>query len=461
MEDAPILYGPYLTADLPGVGGRIKVDYDDFRVQEIPLYLPSGQGQHTYITFEKRGLSTFQAISRIARAMGVNPQSVGYAGLKDAHAVTVQTLSLFDVPPERVERLRGRQDEYSRLASLQDIRILAVSRHTNKLKVGHLRGNRFTIRVRDVVPDALPAAQAILDVLARRGVPNYFGAQRFGVRGDTHLLGRELVRQDAQAFLCRFLGMPHPAETPQIRQARALFDQGDLAASLAVWPATMEEERRTLQMLCDRPTEPVRALRALPVKIRRFFISAYQGALFNRILAQRLPALDRLQAGDLAWLHDRGAVFLVEDPQAEQGRADRLEISPSGPLYGYKMTMAQGLPGEVERQVLVEEGVTLQDWRVPGLQLKGARRPLRFPLREARAWYDRGCTQPGCTQPGCTQPGCTQPGGCTQPDCTQPGCTQPQLMLSFSLPAGCYATVVLAEVMKTGRADPGGLTLLP
>jgi len=439
-KDVLILYGPYLTTDLPGVGGRIKVDYDDFRVEEIPLYLPSGQGQHTYVTFEKRGLSTFQAISRIARAVGISsrgsiPPSVGYAGLKDAHAVTVQTLSLFDVPPERVERLMEGGGS-SQTPLLPGIRILAVSRHTNKLKIGHLRGNRFTIRVRDVAPDALPAAQAILDVLARRGVPNYFGEQRFGARGDTHLLGRELVRQDAEAFLRRFLGMPHPAETPQIRHARALFDQGDLAASLAAWPATMEEERRALQVLRDRPTEPARALRALPVKIRRFFVSAYQGALFNRILAQRLPTLDRLQVGDLAWLHDRGAVFLVQDPQAEQARADQLEISPSGPLYGYKMTMAQGVPGEVECQVLAEERIALQDWRVPGLKLKGARRPLRFPLREARAWYDGGCTQPiGCTQPV--------------------GCTQPPLMLSFSLPAGCYATVVLAEVMKTDQADPG------
>jgi tRNA pseudouridine13 synthase len=407
---------PYLTADLPGVGGRIKVDYDDFTVQEIPLYLPSGQGQHTYVTLEKRGLSTFQAVSRIARAVGVDPQSVGYAGLKDAHAVTVQTISLFDVPPEQIERRAE--------GTLSGIRILSVSRHTNKIKIGHLRGNRFTIRVRDVAPDALPAAQAILDVLARRGVPNYFGEQRFGVRGDTHLLGRELVRQDDEAFLRRYLGMPHPAESPQVRQARALFDQGDLPASLAAWPPSMQEERRVLQVLRDRPSEPARALRALPVKVRRFFFSAYQGALFNRILARRLPTVDRLEVGDLAWLHDRGAVFLVEDPQAEQPRADRLEISPSGPLYGYKMTPAQGAPGELEAQVLAEEGVTLPDWHVPGLQLKGARRPLRFPLREARVEYDAG---------------------------RDPGGAQPSLVLSFSLPAGCYATVVLAEVMKAGQ----------
>ena len=114
----------------------------------------------------------------------------------------------------------------------------------------------------------------------------------------------------------------------------------------------------------------------------------------------------------MAYLHDRGAVFSVEDPEAEQARADQLEISPSGPLFGYKLTVAGGAPGEMERAVLAEERLELESFRLPGMRLKGARRPLRVPLGEARAWLDDG------------------------------------LMLSFSLPPGCYATVVLAEVMK-------------
>jgi tRNA pseudouridine13 synthase len=395
------MFTPYLTADLPGVGGRIKVQNADFCVREIPLYLPSGQGDHTYVTIEKEGLSTFRAIRHIAQALGINPRQVGSAGLKDAHAVTVQTLSLGDVAPERVERL-----------DLPHIRVLAVSRHTNKLKMGHLAGNRFRIRVREVAESALPTAQAILDVLIRRGVPNYFGEQRFGVRGETHLLGRELVRGDDEAFVRHYVGMPQAHESPPVQRARRLFEQGDLAASVRAWPHSMANERRVVQSLLERPGDLSRAVRTVPTRMRKFFASAYQGALFNRVLAARLDAIDKLQRGDLAWIHGKGAVFRVGDPEQEQGRADRLEISPSGPLYGYKLTVAQGVPGELERQVLEQEGLDLEDFRVRGIKLKGARRPLRFPLREVEAWYDEG------------------------------------LMLSFVLPPGCYATTVLAEVMK-------------
>jgi tRNA pseudouridine13 synthase len=435
---------PYLTADLPGVGGRIKVHDADFRVDEIPLYPPSGYGEHTYARIEKTGISTFEAAHRVARALGVDPRTVGYAGLKDAHAVTVQTLSLGDVSPAEVERL-----------DVPGVRVLAVDRHTNKLKVGHLRGNRFTIRVRDtaclldagcIVEEAgvrdtelepgissgvasetvLSAAQAILDVLIRHGVPNYFGEQRFGFRGDTHLLGLALVRQDPDAFIRRFVGMPHPAETPRVREARTLFEQGDLQASWQAWPRHMEAERRVLRTLLDRPDDPRRAIRALPNRLRKFYVSAYQSALFNEVLALRLAGagpdsgstverhavLGCLMLGDLAWIHGKGAVFVVDDPDSERARADRIEISPSGPLYGYKVTLAQGVPGEVEQCVLAEQGLELDDWRLRGLKLKGARRPLRFPLREVALSYDKG------------------------------------LLLSFVLPPGCYATAVLREIIK-------------
>ena len=393
---------PYLTGDLPGVGGRIKVRNDDFRVIEIPLYPPSGRGEHCYVRIEKDGMTTTRAIHVIARALGIDPRAVGCAGLKDAHAITEQTLSLGDVDPARVAALE-----------LAGIRVLSVSRHTNKLKMGHLRGNRFAIRVRDVPEDSVPAAQAIFDQLGRCGVPNYFGEQRFGLRGDTGLLGRALVRGDVASFVRRLVGMPHPVESPPVQRARQLFEEGNLHASLEAWPRGMANERRAVQSLVDRPDDWLRAIRSVPTSQRKFYVSAYQGALFNRILARRIDALDQLQVGDLASIHGKRAVFLVADLDAEQPRADRLEISPSGPLYGYKLTMAQGKPGEIERQVLDEQGLRLEDFRMRGMKLRGARRPLRVPLREVEVGYDAG------------------------------------LMVSFGLPPGSYATIVLAEVMKT------------
>jgi tRNA pseudouridine13 synthase len=392
---------PYLTAGLPGTGGRIKVEHADFRVEEIPLYEPSGEGQHTYVRIEKEGMTTYQAIDRIARALRIDRRSIGYAGLKDAHAVTVQTLSLGDVDPAAVRAL-----------ALPGIRVLGVSRHTNKLRTGHLAGNRFTVRVREVPEEAQAGAEAVLEVLQRRGVPNYFGVQRFGLRGDTNLLGKALVHQDAETFVRRLAGMPGPAESAPVRAARQFFEQGDLDASLEAWPRQMGNERRAVETLLRHPDDWERAARSVPKNVRLFFVSAYQSALFNRLLGRRLDAIDRLMAGDLANLRGRSAVFLVEDPATEQRRADRMEISPSGPLYGYKLTMAQGVPGEMEQHVLGEESLALEDFRLPGLRIKGARRPLRVPLDDYRVWYDEG------------------------------------LMLSFTLPPGAYATIVLDEVMK-------------
>ncbi len=397
------MFLPYLTADLPGTGGRIRVRDTDFYVEEVPLYTPCGSGEHTYVTIEKVGLSTFQVIRLIADALGIDPREVGCAGLKDTHAVAVQTLSLGDVEPARVAAL-----------NLSGVRVLNVARHTNKLKMGHLRANRFVIRIREVTEQALPRARAVLDVLQRRGVPNYFGQQRFGVRGDTHLLGRALVRGEAESFVRRFVGTPHPAESPRVREARRLYDEGRLAESLHTWPRNMEYERRVVRVLLAHPGDWERAVRSVPSRMRKFFVSAYQSALFNRVLARRLSTFDHLQHGDLAWIHGKGAVFLVQDPADEQPRADRLEISPSGPLYGRKVKLAQGMPGEVERQVLAEEGLTCASFRP-----RGARRPLRFPLRDVQIWYEEG------------------------------------VMLAFTLPPGCYATAVLDEVIKD-RATAGG-----
>lgn len=396
----------YLTAGLPGISGRLKVEFADFQVEEIPLYLPSGEGEHTYFAIEKQGLPTFRAIHEIARALHVPAAEIGYAGLKDAHAVARQMLSLHGVEPAAVEALE-----------LPSIKILWARRHTNKLRPGHLAGNRFTLRIREVPADALPAAREVLAVLQARGVPNHYGPQRFGRRGDTHRLGHALLRNDPAAFLQVFLGSPAATENESVQEARRRYDAGDLAGAMEMWPAQFRDERAALETLLRRGTQPQaqrRATFAVPKRVRAFFISAFQSYLFNQVVRERLDTLDRLFAGDVATKHDSGGSFIVVDPAVEQPRADRFEISPSGPMFGYKVLMAQGEPGEIEQRVLADAGVRIEDFKeVEVLKIKGERRPLRVPLGEVESWYDDG------------------------------------VVLRFALPAGAYATNVLAEVMKT------------
>jgi tRNA pseudouridine13 synthase len=390
----------YLTADLPGTGGVIRAVPEDFIVEEIPLYGPTGEGQHTLFAIEKRELTTLQAIQQLARALKVPPRLIASAGLKDAHAITRQVLSVEGVDPAIV-----------RAVELPRVRVLWAERHRNRLKIGHLKGNRFIIRIREPGPHALLRARRILEVLARRGVPNGFGYQRFGVRRCGHLLGRALVRCDLEGFFHFLLGLPLPDEPEEVQRARRLFDAGDWRGAWEAWPYRSGDEANLLAALAKR-ADLKAAYRGISPALRRLYAAAYQSYLFNRLLALRLPSLDRLEPGDLAIKHANGAFFLVEDAAAEQPRADALEISPSGPLYGPKVRLAQGAPGERERELLAAEGLSLEDWRVPGLRLEGGRRPLRVPLTEVDADYDQG------------------------------------LVLRFTLPAGAYATNVLREVLK-------------
>ena len=203
---------PFLTRDVPPVPGAIKQRADDFCVDEIPLYEPCGAGTHVYFRIEKCDVTTIKAVRDIARALNVKARDIGYAGLKDARAVTRQMLSVEHVDPERVEAL-----------AVPHVRVLDVSRHGNKLRLGHLRGNRFAIKLRESPPAMLDRVRQVLSIVARRGAPNYFGPQRFGTRGDTWRIGRAMIRQDWRECIDVMLGKSGQADGDDVRQARELY----------------------------------------------------------------------------------------------------------------------------------------------------------------------------------------------------------------------------------------------
>ncbi len=402
---------PRLLLDFDRPPGLLKADYTDFLVEELPLYEPSGNGTHTYFLLEKRGLSTMQAVADLARALNVRRRDIGYAGLKDARAVTRQWLSVEHVPPERLHEL-----------DIPRLRVLEVSTHTNKLRLGHLRANRFTIRVRQTQPHRLPELRHALDTLAQRGVPNYFGRQRFGGRGDAWRIGHAIIRGNIDEAIDLILGRPGPLDQGDIRRARQLYDAGKYANAARAWPGMFRDERRALKTLARTGGKRKRAFYAIDASLRKFYVSAYQSYLFNETVATRLPSgLDHLLAGDLAWLHRSQAVFLVDDPATEQPRADTFEISPTGPLFGYRMTEPTGQPGEIEHHILANQQLTPESFRAGKLRVKGARRPLRF--QPANASIQLGADAAG-----------------------------PYLELRFTLPRGCYATALIRELFADAYA---------
>ena len=403
----------YLTAELPGTGGTIKATPEDFLVAEVPLYLPCGEGEHTYAEIEKRGITTLEALRRMAKELGILERDMGYAGMKDARGVTRQTFSIPRVSPERVLGLE-----------LPGMRVLSASLHRNKLKLGHLRGNRFRLRVRGVTDDAVPRASAVLDVLAKRGVPNSFGEQRYGAQANSHLIGAALLRGDYRGAVDALIGDGANISDERWRSAVEAYRRGDLEESLLAFPGHCRTERDLLQRLVKQPDAWEKAFRGVHPRLKKLYLSAFQSFLFDRLLDLRLDRLDEVADGDVACKHDNGACFLVTDAAAEAPRAAAFEISPTGPMFGRKMMEPGGKVLELERQVLAAEGLSPESFDLGGaLGMDGERRPLRVPLMEHALGRD-----------------------------------DDGLLLEFALPRGSYATAVLREVMKSAPDGHGALS---
>lgn len=345
----PLSSLPFITPELPGAGGEIKAEPDHFIVEEQALYEPSGSGEHLFVRLTRSGQTTREVVDALAQAVGVAAQDIGYAGLKDRQARATQVFSLLGAQAETLIPA----------AAALGYEVAWAIPNIAKLRAGHLLGNRFTITV--LHPDgeaALPRAAAVLAALRQRGLPNYFGGQRFGVHGDN-------------------------------------ADQG-----LAILSG--QRPRPRAKWLC------------------KLLLSAYQSHLFNQYLALRMQRgfFDQLLTGDLAKKTDTGGMFLVEDAAAEQPRFQRGEITFTGPLFGHKMRQPAAAGAALEAEILAAAAVAAGQWRQH--RVTGNRRPGRLFLGEVDL-----------------RP---HPQG---------------FQISFFLPKGAYATILLREVLKADLDLPG------
>jgi tRNA pseudouridine13 synthase len=340
---------PFLTSMELSIGGRIKAEPEDFLVEEIPAYEPSGTGEHLFLWIQKRDVSADFLLGHLARQLSIPREDIGSAGLKDRRGITRQWIS---VPASSEERIAAIETDL--------IHVLSAARHGNKLRTGHLKGNRFEIVVRDAVDGAKSIAERIADEIERRGVPNYFGDQRFGIDGETLELGLSLLRGESAA-------------------------------------------------------------RDIPAKRRKFLtrlaLSAVQSSLFNAVLRRRLleKTLHQVRAGEVMQVVASGGLFVAEDAAVEQLRFDQRETVITGPIFGPKMKSPAGECLELEQQILRDAGLSMDLFQTHRKVTPGTRRPLLL-------W-------PGNLSIS------EDPHG---------------LRLSFTLPSGAYATVVLAEFLKLG-----------
>jgi tRNA pseudouridine13 synthase len=294
--------------------GRIKSTPEDFVVDEIPAYEPCGTGDHVYVRFRKRNLTTDEAVRAIAKSAGAELREMGVAGLKDKVGVTTQWVSLLSRDSAAEERVRS--------LAIEGVEILDVRRHGNKLRTGHLRGNRFELVVRGLAPEDVIRLREGFARIAKEGVPNAFGVQRFGIHGDT------------------------------AERARA-------------WLTGKERA----------PGDP---------KTRRFHFSALQAAIFNAVLDARVAdgTWTVPIEGDLLKKEDTGGLFVCTDVQADRDRASRGEVCPTGPIVGDRMKQPEAVALALEERITTPllAGIDLHRARSLG---EGTRRALRLRVESA------------------------------------------------------------------------------
>ena len=302
---------PYISSALEGIGGEIKSEPGHFVVEEILPYQPCGEGEHVFITLRRSGWNTADMARVLADTFKIPLVDVGWGGRKDRQAVVTQTFSVRLPLGMPLTSIR------TELAGLS-FEILGIDRHRNKLKTGHVAGNRFHILLTGIKPGALAQAEEIAAVLSRCGVPNFFGEQRFGI------------------------------------------------------------EMRNL----DRALGMIAKKRAPRGKDNLFLVSALQSALFNCWLSQRFADgwSERMLPGDVARKTDTGGLFIVEDAVEAEERFNAGEIIYTGPMFGHKMKAAAQTAGQREADLLAR--FSLHTGMFKPLRAPGTRRPGLIRLQD-------------------------------------------------------------------------------
>ncbi len=400
-----------------GIGGRIRVRYEDFYVEEIPENKPSGEGPNTWIFIDKIGRTTLDVVLDIARELKVNRKRMGFAGMKDKAAHTRQWLCVSNITPEELAGLEEK---------LYGVKILKITANQKKLRIGQLVGNKFRLLIRETgnpAADAETAAE-VLEELQRKGVPNYYGWQRFGQkRPNTHRVGEALIHNDLKGAVDSYIGNPYPDEAEHIKAVRSLYDQGQWEEAFQSMPSGMRYEKMMLRTLLKEKKKKeeldnkshIKALHSLPKPLSRMFVHAYQSYLFNRVVSERSKlGVDQYVEGDI--IIDNQEHLVHEIGADIDHRIQDFAVHPTAPLYGTKVPLATGEVGKIEKNVLAEYKLKKEDFEVPlmpKLGSHGLRRAIRFEIWDV---YSKA--------------------------------TPEGVLVEFSIPKGCYATAVLREIMK-------------
>jgi len=420
-----------------GIGGRIRSELDDFIVEEVLLdgskasvqlrngmFQSSSRGRYLICILIKRGWDTLIVTERIARQIGVSPDMISIAGIKDAHALTAQHISIGAVSPEKIKiRLKG-------------VLLVPMRFSEDKISARILLGNQFEITVRSIFHGPSETYRMISEtwreISSLGGVPNFFGHQRFGtVRPITHIVGKFLVKGRFEDAAMTFLSEPSEREAAYARSIREYIRETlDFSSALRSLPKGLTYERLMLRHLSRYPRDFLGAFRRLPIRLRRFFVQAYQSYIFNRFLSERMKrkiSLTSLQEGD--YVVNIGANGLPTGGFSKVKKGDLRLITSKVkegkaalalPVIGFSQGLSGGVQGEIEREILEQEGIQPRDFQIKKMLESSVQGGLRRAISSVINMSFK----------------------------TKPADSESTARFRFMLHKGSYATVVLREFMK-------------
>jgi tRNA pseudouridine13 synthase len=318
----------------------------DFVVDEIPLYAFSGEGEHLVLHVRKKNLSTWEMVDIICNTTGAKAKEIGTAGLKDKNALTSQYISV----PARIEEALEKFDH-------PQIKILSKVRHNNKIRTGHLKGNRFFIRLKKVLPVAAQKLDQAVSLIAKDGMPNYFGYQRFGNDGDNYKLGQEIVEGKRRE---------------KNKKKSRLFISAYQSHLFNLWLSRRIEVSKLVSGLkADEAAE-----------VLNFDVN-----LVKQMRKQSHPF--KMLPGDLCMHYPYGAIFYADDLEAEAKLFSEKDRAPTGLLVGKKVKKSEDIAHTIEKEFDAkcnEDGTRRYAFVFP--------EDIETEYKQDKAWYELHFTLP-------------------------------------------------------------------
>lgn len=406
----------YFFTKTPGIGGRIKFGYADFIVEEIvdnrvceakrficgnpepeQLIIPQKESgkEYLHLDLEKINKDLHDALRHIARSLHCSRNRISYAGIKDKRAITCQRISIWNPNVELLREFRAK-----------GIVLRNAVWSDRKIDLGDLKGNRFTVTIRNIALSKEEIEKRVKECFKelKKGIANYFGEQRFGgIRNISHLVGKEIIKENYENAVMLYLSSVAPEEEPETKKARELAAKRKFREALQTFPAKYRYEKAMLHHLIENEGDFIGALRKLPRKILFLFTHAYQACLFNELINKRVE-------------HGIGLEAVENEPVEDN--------VPLGLLPGYDSKFSAGRIGQLERELLKEQNITFADFKVKKLKecsSAGSRRKIVMKPQNLKI------LQIGNDEFFAGKKFCK---------------------IRFELDKGCYATVLLREIMK-------------